>query len=99
MTELILKDLFGRGVRIDPDAPMRPKPKRKPTQPRGYADRPGTGPKGETCKTCRHYTRTATRSGKEFRKCLLMRAAWTHGPGTDIKAGAPACQKWERVDG
>ena len=30
-----------------------------------------------------------------YRKCLLMRAHWTHGPGTDIKASYPACKHWE----
>lgn len=64
-------------------------------EPRGYADMPGTGPEGETCKTCAHIARTATRSGKVFRKCGLNKGNWTHGPGSDIRAGAPACSKWE----
>lgn len=28
--------------------------------PRGGADRPGTGPAGETCGTCQHNVRTET---------------------------------------
>ena len=70
------------------------KPKRKTTQPRGYAARPGTGPAGETCKSCDHYTHR--KFSKTYRKCALNRAAWTRGPGSDIKAGSPACEKWER---
>lgn len=93
MTDLFLKDLLGRGVRIDPDAPMRPK-KRKPTPSKGYAAPPGTGPKGETCKTCKHYY---IGHRGHYRKCALMRARWTGGPGTDIKAGAPACRSWEKA--
>ncbi|WP_146617675.1 hypothetical protein [Rhodoplanes serenus] len=63
---------------------------RRPTEPRGYAALPGTGPAGETCGACRHIVR-----GRRWRKCELARALWTHGPGTDIRAGAPACRQWE----
>ena len=61
-----------------------------------YADVPGTGPAGETCKSCKHY------GGKEmsrvYRKCELTRASWTSGSGTDVLAGAPACSKWEKPE-
>lgn len=60
----------------------------------GTAAEPGTGPKGETCKTCAHYVVTRPGAGK-YRKCGLMREHWTSGPGTDIKAGYPACKFWE----
>lgn len=60
----------------------------------GYAAPPGTGPKGETCKSCRHY-RIVMGKGRDYRKCSLMARVWTGGPGTDIKASAPACAKWE----
>lgn len=63
----------------------------------GYAAAPGTGPAGETCRSCKHYTHTVSGARNTFRKCGLMRSAWTHGPGTDIKAGSPACSKWERA--
>ena len=61
----------------------------------GYAQPPGTGPVGETCKTCRFktYNHSAT---KRFLKCELLRHAWTHGEGTDIKAKSPACRVWEQ---
>lgn len=71
---------------------VRPKAKRG-----GYAATPGTGPPGETCKTCAHKTyRGGVKS--PYIKCALMRAYWTHGPGTDIKAGAAACSKWKAID-
>lgn len=63
---------------------------------RGYADYPGSGPEGETCRSCDHYERTSTGGNKHYLKCGLMRAVRTHGPGTDIKAGSPACSKWEK---
>lgn len=59
----------------------------------GHAWKPGTGPAGETCKTCEHYV--IRRYSKTYRKCGLMRAQWTAGPGTDIRASDPACKKWE----
>lgn len=80
-------DLFGEPI---------PLPRRTP-RPRGYAARPGGGPKGETCRSCRHYCRLPSGGGrKHFLKCGLLEANWTHGPGTDIKAGSPACCLWER---
>lgn len=70
--------------------------KRKTPQPRGYAQPPGSGPKGETCKTCKHIARI--RCSKTYIKCRLLEAGWTHGPGTDIKAKAPACRLWEPAE-
>jgi hypothetical protein len=85
-----MMNLFGEQVT---EPRPEPKSKRKPTVPKGYAWAPGSGPAGETCKTCRHYS--IRRLGGTYRKCGLMRAVWTGGPGTDIKASAPACKKWE----
>ena len=64
---------------------------------KGYAAPPGTGPVGETCRTCKHYAhqRNSEGRGAAHPKCALMRALWTHGPGTDIKAKSLACEKWE----
>jgi hypothetical protein len=59
--------------------------------------RPGTGPAGETCRTCRHLVRV--RLAGTYLKCGLMRLAWTHGGATDIKAGWPACGAWESAKG
>lgn len=58
-----------------------------------YADVPGTGPDGETCKTCKHIYRK--HMAKTYIKCALVQKWWTGGGGTDIKAGSPACSKWE----
>lgn len=64
---------------------------------RGYAATPGTGPQGETCRSCKHYAHNRGSEGrsKPYPKCGLMRPLWTNGPGTDIKARSPACSKWE----
>jgi hypothetical protein len=80
-------DLFGEEVRERtgkhrPDAPKR-----------GHAAAPGTGPAGETCKSCQHYTRIYW--DKVYRKCDLARARWTHGAGSDIRAKDRACALWE----
>lgn len=61
-------------------------------EPRGYAARPGTGPKGETCKSCR-YSVTSPRRGR-WTKCRLTEACWTKTRRTDILLGAAACSKW-----
>lgn len=85
-------DLFGQEI-----ATAEPLPpgvdKRRKTVPKGYAATPGGGPKGETCKTCEHYAHRSF--AKTYRKCGLLRAVWTNGPGTDILARSPACQLWE----
>jgi hypothetical protein len=85
-------DLFGEMTAAPMPAAIGEK-KRRVTQPKGYAAPPGTGPKGETCRTCIHkYTR---QMGGSYIKCLLVKARWTGGPGTDIKASAPACRYWD----
>lgn len=85
-----LRDIFGNEVS---EAEARRMLKRKTPQPKGYAAPPGTGPAGETCKSCRHIYRVETGGRKAFRKCALIKA--TAGPGTDILAKAPACRRWE----
>lgn len=62
-------------------------------EPRGGADRPGTGPIGETCGSCEHLVRTGR--GRACPKCALTRGAWTRGPRTDIRIRWAACSKWE----
>lgn len=52
--------------------------------------RPGTGPEGQTCRRCAHYTHGGT-GRRRYPKCALMEHAWTSGKGTDIKATYPAC--------
>lgn len=85
-----MRDMFGNEVTVA-EARKLLKGRAKPTK-RGYAAPPGTGPVGETCKTCRHLFRN--RQSKTYLKCNLMRAHWTGGFGTDILAKAPACREW-----
>ena len=61
-------------------------------QPRGYAYHPGTGPKGETCASCRF-----DRRYRRWHKCGHEFAVRKHtgGRGSDILARAPACKYWE----
>ena len=66
---------------------------RKGPQPRGYAAPPGTGPEGETCKTCRHLFRNEM--SKTYLKCGKAQHKWTGGRASDILARAPACREWE----
>jgi len=66
---------------------------RKTPKPLGHAGPVGSGPDGETCKTCKHLCRV--QYAKTYLKCGLLRKQWTHGPGTDIKAKDAACWKWE----
>jgi hypothetical protein len=63
-------------------------------QPKGYAAPPGTGPAGETCKTCQHLV--YNQMAKSYPKCDLNRARWTGGRGSDILVKAPACRLWEK---
>lgn len=65
----------------------------KPAKKTGHAWRPGTGPEGETCKTCCHLVRR--QMAKVYLKCGLMRQHWTGGSGTDVRAGDPACREWK----
>lgn len=85
-----MKDLFGE--EITSPAPLPPGVRHK-TQAKGYADNPGTGPAGETCKTCKH--RARIEHAKVYQKCLLAKYRWTGGPGSDIKVASPACSRWE----
>jgi len=59
----------------------------------GYAAVPGTGPEGETFKTCRHLFRR--KMSHVYLKCKLMEQQWTCGTASDIKAKTPACARWE----
>lgn len=68
---------------------------RKPLPKGGYPARPGSGPPGETCGTCRHYCRVKWHD-KTYRKCGAAKESWTHGTGSDILARAAACVHWEK---
>lgn len=69
---------------------------RKPTVVNGYAMKPGTGPQGETCGSCKH--RFVKRMAGTYHKCLITRRNWTGGAGTDIRVRSPACQRWEPIE-
>lgn len=85
-----MKDMFGNEIT---EAQAKAIMRRKSTQAKGYAAPPGSGPAGETCKTCKHIYRNEM--AKTYLKCGLMRPIWTGGAGTDVKARAPACRLWE----
>lgn len=79
-----------------PDQPGRASGLDRPARIKGsglYADHPGTGPVGETCRSCDHSR--VKEIGRRYYKCNLVRALWTGGYGTDIKARSPACSKWK----
>ena len=50
----------------------------------------GTGPQGETCRSCKFKVRVG-----RYLKCEKMERLWTHGAATDIKARWRACWYWE----
>ena len=83
------QDLFDAGERIPAEPVSR---KKLPCTPAPI----GSGPVGETCKTCKHcgYRQLANR----YYKCDLMSKQWTGGAGTDIKLRWAACEKWERTE-
>lgn len=58
---------------------------------RAYADKPGSGPQGETCGSCRHAHARGPR--RNYWKCGRVKA--TCGHATDIRKKTPACRKWE----
>lgn len=62
-------------------------------RPNGYAAEPGSGPTGESCKTCDNCVRVKL-SSKSVYKCELV--AWTGGRATDVLVTAPACRFWVR---
>lgn len=65
---------------------------------RGHAERPGTGPEGETCGSCEHVRKRFTGAGRAFHKCELRRASWTAGGGSDVRLKDPACGAWEKKE-
>lgn len=92
------KDLFGVEIkeRFGPDGKpyqVGQSGKRRSPTPRGYGGKPGTGPAGETCGSCKHCYRK--KLAKTYLKCEKA-AFWTGGRGTDILARTAACNKWEK---
>lgn len=92
----MVTDLFGKEVSEPaalPHGAVKRSGKRREPIPRGHAAQPGTGPEGETCRTCDHLYRR--RYSKTYLKCGLMQAHWTGGRGSDVRARDPACRRWE----
>lgn len=73
------------------DAPMQPKAKAKRGQAKGSAAPIGSGPMGQTCRTCVHAYSVVF--AKTYHKCGLVKA--TGGPATDIRLKWAACARWE----
>lgn len=98
----MITDLFGQPVPEPPprppgarsDAERRREQRRLSERAKGYAARPGSGPVGETCRTCAHAKHIAYHR-RTYIKCGANRAAWTHSVRTDIRLKSPACKKWE----
>lgn len=78
-------DLFGQAVLPVPPAALR---KRKSPTPSPI----GSGPPGETCRSCRYRYRRDGGS-KSFFKCAWIPA--TNGAGTDIKLKWASCAQWD----
>ncbi len=57
-----------------------------------YADLPGSGPAGKTCKVCKHHVAWHYHN-KIYNKCGLLKM--TCGAATDIRVRMPACAKFE----
>lgn len=96
-----MTDLFGEpepGSYVTKDGREIAAPKRGKhyVAARGGADRPGTGPVGETCGSCQHHV--VRQYARAYHKCALNRSCWTGGRKTDILVRWPACSKWEKIE-
>lgn len=97
------RDLFGEQVKPSGNSGARTERERKREQrrrysrPRGHAWPPGTGPKGETCGSCKYICRLKPGS-RAFFKCYLVKDRWTASAKTDVRYRDPACEKWKALD-
>lgn len=83
-------DLFGVEAKLILSAAAQKR--RNADMPRGSFAPIGSGPAGETCKTCKHsYCR---KMGNTYWKCDLVKA--TGSPKTDIRLKWAACRGWEK---
>ena len=89
-------DLFHKETALTPDERKKLFGTRSSPKPAGHAALPGSGPAGESCRTCQHIVRR--RMAGTYLKCGLMRRFWTGGGATDIRARDPACRRWEKID-
>lgn len=87
-----MTDLFGNEI-TEPRIRFTPSGRKRPLEvAKGYAARPGSGPQGETCRTCQHAVRRMAR----YWKCALLRQCWSGCLATDIRLKAPACSHFSR---
>lgn len=64
-----------------------------PVAREGWADKPGSGPEGETCGSCTYCE--AFHYRKRYYKCAAREGDhWKGGRATDIRPLDPACSKW-----
>lgn len=91
------EDLFGEAPTQASSGPVGPKGGKHYVKPWGYYMPPGTGPAGETCKTCKHITVKGNCAGR-YLKCRRSISKWTGGRKSDILANSPACSGWESRD-
>lgn len=84
-----------QGELFSDHAAVQPSRGKHYVQPGGYAFPPGTGPRGETCRTCQHKLSVDIGS-RIVPKCELVRPNWTHSRRTDILVSSPACQYWKK---
>ena len=90
------KDLFGETITdIGKELGSRESPLKGVKLVTGYPATIGSGPDGETCQTCEFKVRF--KMSKVWYKCKKMYDHWSHGAGTDIKMGAPACSYFEKI--
>jgi len=92
-----VNDLFGNLVdeRMLPCGELTKQEKRRRKEIcKGYVMPPGTGPAGETCRTCYHACKVNGGS-KDYWKCGLNRHKWSGCAASDIRLKSPACRKWE----
>ena len=80
-------DLFG--------LPINKRPYKSPPD-YAHPAKPGTGPAGETCKTCSHCVRTRCR--RNYYKCFLIKKNWTNAIGTDLRLKDQACMFFKKKD-
>lgn len=86
-----MKDLFGQEVIAPVGLISATGKKKRDETPKGYAARPGSGPAGETCKTCA----SACRTGGRYWKCAVIKHNWSRSYATDIRLKSPACSYWK----
>lgn len=64
----------------------------RPKRFEGYAAAPGTGPFGETCRSCRHICGVR---GNEYSSACSIGKRGPYGNLLYISPGAEACRLWE----